>query len=195
MDKIVAFALPVLIGLAGCAHQAEHKPAATAATQPAATQPSSDSSASASNAGTCARDLDCAEGQLCVDGRCVSISDNLSLCTKVSVHFAFNDSGIPDSEKNGLERAARCLKADHALKLSIGGNADERGTEEYNLALADKRAHSVAEYLRALGASEAQLKTISYGKENPICQEHDEACWAQNRRADLAAAGAQKRHK
>ena len=103
------------------------------------------------------------------------------------VHFAFNRSDIDAADRDGLERAARCLKADHALHIAIDGNADERGTEEYNMALGDRRAHAVADYLRSLGASEQQLQTVSYGKENPLCSEHDEACWAQNRRADLMA--------
>jgi peptidoglycan-associated lipoprotein len=84
-----------------------------------------------------------------------------------------------------VERSARCLKADHALHVSIEGNADERGTEEYNMALGDRRATTVKGYLESLGASASQLKTVSYGKENPLCTEHDEECWAKNRRAEM----------
>jgi peptidoglycan-associated lipoprotein len=191
MRKIAIFAVVVL---AGCAHKPETKTATAA--KPAAPPPVAAAPATPSPS-SCARDLDCAEGQLCESGRCVNISDNLGLCTQTRVHFALNEALIADSEKPGLERASRCLKADRALTLSIEGNADERGTEEYNLALADKRARVVASYLRSLGASEAQLKTISYGKENPICSEHDESCWAQNRRADLASAQttSKKRHR
>jgi peptidoglycan-associated lipoprotein len=183
-----------LLVLFGCAHkqpevknEAKAVPASTAPPPVASTAPQS----------SCARDLDCADGQLCVDGRCVDISQNLGLCTNVRVHFDFNAYTLPDSEKAGLDRAARCLKADRALNIRVEGNADERGTEEYNLALADKRARVVADYLRALGASEAQLKTLSYGKENPICDGHDESCWQQNRRADLAVASASsaKKHR
>ena len=96
-------------------------------------------------------------------------------------------SDISSADATALQRAARCLKADRALHVSIEGNADERGTEEYNMALGDRRAHAVAEYLESLGACEQQLQTVSYGKENPLCTEHDEACWAQNRRAELMA--------
>jgi peptidoglycan-associated lipoprotein len=192
MRQVVAFT--ALVALAGCAHKPQTKTETTA--KPAAPPPVASTPPPAPSAGSCARDLDCPEGQLCVDGRCASIADNLALCTQVHIHFALNESLVPESEKPGLERAARCLKGDHGLTLKIEGNADERGTEEYNLALADKRAHAVAEYLRMLGASERQLKTISYGKENPICSEHDEACWAQNRRADVAAntSSTKKRH-
>jgi peptidoglycan-associated lipoprotein len=101
----------------------------------------------------------------------------------VRVHFPFNSSEILAADRPELERSARCLQAHQHIRLTIEGNADERGTEEYNLALGDRRAVSVARYLKKLGASEAQLKTISYGKERPICTQHGEACWAKNRRA------------
>jgi len=103
----------------------------------------------------------------------------------VRVHFDFNNAQIQDQDKPVLERAAACLKGDHQLHVTIEGNADERGTEEYNLALGDQRAHAVATYLERLGASAAQLKTVSYGKEQPECTEHDEACWSRNRRAAI----------
>jgi peptidoglycan-associated lipoprotein len=80
---------------------------------------------------------------------------------------------------------ARCLKGDHDLHVTIEGNADERGTEEWNIALGDKRATAVAEYLEHLGVSQAQLKTVSYGKERPLCEQHNEDCWSKNRRAAL----------
>jgi peptidoglycan-associated lipoprotein len=69
------------------------------------------------------------------------------------------------------------------LHVLIEGNADERGTEEWNIALGDKRATAVAEYLQRLGVSQPQLKTVSYGKERPLCEEHNEECWSKNRRA------------
>jgi peptidoglycan-associated lipoprotein len=106
-------------------------------------------------------------------------------CGVIRVHFDLNASTIQDSDKPSLEKAAQCLKTDKGLHVTIEGNADERGTEEYNLALGDQRARSVATYLERLGASGAQLKTVSYGKEQPECTEHDEACWSKNRRAAI----------
>ncbi len=103
------------------------------------------------------------------------------------VHFPTDSDLLPDDAKSGLERSARCLKADQALHVTIEGNADERGTEDYNMALGDRRANAVAKYMESLGASQQQLRTISYGKEKPLCTEHDEACWSQNRRAELHA--------
>jgi peptidoglycan-associated lipoprotein len=67
----------------------------------------------------------------------------------------------------------------------VQGYCDERGSEEYNLALGDKRASQAKEYLASLGVPDSQLKTISYGKEKQVCSEHDEECWQKNRRAHI----------
>jgi peptidoglycan-associated lipoprotein len=108
--------------------------------------------------------------------------DELGECG-VRVHFQYDSAELAELDREHLGHAAECLKADHALRVTIEGNADERGTEEYNLALGDKRAVAVAKYLSSLGASRDQLKTISYGEENPLCNEHAETCWVKNRRA------------
>jgi len=179
--------------LAGCAHHAEEKKETTPASK--ATAPTS--TPAASREATCNNDLDCTPSQLCIRGKCVDVSAGLAECSQVQVHFALNASELDPNDKPALERAGRCLKADHHLHVSVAGNADERGTEEYNLALGDRRATVVSKYLQALGSSPAQLSTVSYGKENPLCAEHDEACWAKNRRADLKATddATPKKHK
>jgi peptidoglycan-associated lipoprotein len=180
----------VLVGV-GCKHAQQNK--AQAPTQPVATAPAPPPQPEQPSG--CSRDLDCKDGQLCIRNACVDITPGLAECNNVRVHFPFNSSEIDDSDKAGLDRAARCLKAEQAMHVTVAGNADERGTQEYNLALGDRRARAVADYLKALGASDAQLKTLSYGKEQPLCNEHDEACWARNRRADLAVATPSKKHK
>ena len=73
-------------------------------------------------------------------------------------------------------------------KLVIEGNADERGSSEYNLALGDKRARAAEEFLTTMGIPNAQLTVISYGKDHPICTDQTEACWQKNRRAHITAA-------
>ncbi len=73
-------------------------------------------------------------------------------------------------------------------KLVIQGNADERGSEEYNLALGDKRARAAEDFLSTMGIPMAQLTIISYGKDKPVCTEETEACWQRNRRAHITAA-------
>ena len=113
-------------------------------------------------------------------------------CGAVRVHFALDSTDIADGDKPLLEKSAGCLKQDKKLHVTIEGNADERGTEEYNLSLGDKRARAVAQYLERLGVSGRQLKTVSYGKEQPECTEHDENCWSQNRRAAVKPASSPK---
>jgi peptidoglycan-associated lipoprotein len=72
-------------------------------------------------------------------------------------------------------------------KLTIEGHADERGSAEYNVALGDRRAGAAKDYLVGVGIPATQLDVISYGKERPVCQEHDEACWQRNRRIHIVA--------
>jgi peptidoglycan-associated lipoprotein len=184
MTRIFVVAAAVL-ALGACAHKPETK-SQTQGTTSASSQPSHTTDNTATP-NSCTRDLDCGPKQLCIRNQCVDISSDLAECTSVRVFFPLNSSEMSQDSTVGLERSARCLKADHALHVTIEGNADERGTEEYNLALGDRRATTVAKYLERLGASGAQLKTVSYGKENPLCVEHDEECWGKNRRADLEA--------
>lgn len=73
-------------------------------------------------------------------------------------------------------------------KLIVEGDTDERGSAEYNLALGDKRAHAAESFLISQGIPQNQLTVVSYGKERPVCEEHDEACWQKNRRAHITAA-------
>jgi peptidoglycan-associated lipoprotein len=176
--------------MGGCAHKQEQKAKAPATDDSSSTQMSKAPAPPPAAAKTCATDLDCGPKQLCINSRCVDITPDLAECTDVRVHFPFNSDAIDDSDKPKLDRSARCLKAEHALHIIIEGNADERGTQEYNMALGDRRARAVSGYLQSLGASQAQLATVSFGKENPECNEHDEACWAKNRRAALKGKGA-----
>jgi peptidoglycan-associated lipoprotein len=73
-------------------------------------------------------------------------------------------------------------------KLIVEGDTDERGSAEYNLALGDKRAHAAEGFLISQGIPPTQLTVVSYGKERPVCEDHDEACWQKNRRAHITAA-------
>jgi peptidoglycan-associated lipoprotein len=135
----------------------------------------------------CQRDWQCGDGSLCIEGRCVAITAGLEACKSGRVHFDFDQDAVHPNEYSALQRMARCLKADHKMHIDIDGNTDERGTLEYNLALGDKRARAVAGYLRDLGVSDKQIGTVTYGKDRPLCSEHDEACWKENRRAGLVA--------
>ncbi len=97
----------------------------------------------------------------------------------------------PDAE-SALKRDAQTLsdiiRQYPDFKLTVEGHCDARGSEEYNLALGDARAKQTKEYLATLGLPEGQLQLISYGKDRPVCNDQDEACWQKNRRAHLTQA-------
>jgi peptidoglycan-associated lipoprotein len=98
------------------------------------------------------------------------------------IHFGYNDSSIQEQDGSVLKSNASWLQAHPQTKAQVEGFCDERGSEEYNIALGAKRAQAGKEYLATLGISDSRMSTISYGKELPLCTEHDESCWQQNRR-------------
>jgi peptidoglycan-associated lipoprotein len=106
-----------------------------------------------------------------------------------TVHFGYNEYNVEDNDKSVLGRQAQWLAKYPAVKVTVEGHADERGTREYNLALGARRANAVKEYLVSQGVSTARVETVSYGKERPICTDSNEACWAQNRRGVTTISG------
>lgn len=179
----------VLFVVAGCAHHQTQE--AKSATAPAsATIAPASTAQSTPQPATCSVDLDCKSGQLCMQGRCADAA-TLPECTNVAVHFDFDRAELHADEQAKLDTFARCIKAQPSSHFTVAGNCDERGTEEYNLALGDKRARSVAEYLERQGVTSDRLRTVSYGKERPICGGHEESCWSKNRRAELRRETAQ----
>lgn len=136
-------------------------------------------------AARCATDADCASSELCVGSTCRAITPELAECTTAAAHFSFDQSTLRDEDLPILQRAARCLMNAPGLRVTVEGHADERGTTMYNVALGNRRAAAVEAYLVSLGAASTQIRTVSYGKERPMCYEHDERCYAQNRRARL----------
>ncbi len=105
------------------------------------------------------------------------------------IHFDFDKYFIRDDAKPVLEANAAWLKKFPTIAILIEGHCDERGTEEYNMALGDRRAKSTLDYLVSLGISSDKLKTISYGKSQPIASGHDEVSWQMNRRAVFKIVG------
>ncbi len=97
------------------------------------------------------------------------------------VNFEFDKSDIRDVDKPKLQAIADFLRSYGDAKILIAGNCDERGTIEYNIALGERRAYAARDYLKSLGTSEGRLDTISYGKERPKVQGHDEESWLINR--------------
>lgn len=99
------------------------------------------------------------------------------------VFYDLNQSAVRTDAKATLDKQAAWLAKYGSVNVQIAGNCDERGTEEYNLALGERRAHSAASYLKAKGVATARLTTISYGKDRPTAQGSTEQAWAQNRNA------------
>ena len=101
------------------------------------------------------------------------------------VYFSYNESAIPASEQGKVANAALFLMQNPGVVLLVEGNCDERGTNEYNMSLGEFRAQAVRERLAAAGISADRVQTVSYGEEKPAAFGHDEASWAQNRRAEF----------
>ena len=102
-----------------------------------------------------------------------------------TIHFDFDSSVIKTSEKPNLAQVAQVLNSDPSTKLLIEGNCDERGTEEYNRSLGERRALAAREALAALGVDPMRIRTLSNGKDKPVNPGHDENSWSQNRRDDF----------
>lgn len=98
------------------------------------------------------------------------------------IHFGYNDSTIQEQDGSVLRSNASWLQSHPQTRVQVEGYCDERGSEEYNIALGAKRAQAGKDYLATLGISDSRMSTISYGKELPLCTDHDESCWSQNRR-------------
>jgi peptidoglycan-associated lipoprotein len=113
------------------------------------------------------------------------LNDPASILAKRSVYFPFDVSAVQDADKPILEAHGKYLGEHPDRKVRVEGNADERGSNEYNLALGQRRAESVKKMLELGGAKSSQIETVSYGEEKPVCTEHNEACWSQNRRSDI----------
>lgn len=106
--------------------------------------------------------------------------------------FDFDRYNVQDSYKPALKTIAGWISKNAGPKLSIEGHCDDRGTNEYNLALGERRAKAVKDYLVSLGVPSSRLETISFGAEKPLCTEHTEECWAKNRRAHFVVLGRSK---
>ena len=104
---------------------------------------------------------------------------------KRSVYFDFDSYSVKSDYDSLLKAHAQYLQSHPQRHILIQGNTDERGTAEYNLALGQKRAEAVKKALEADGVSDSQMEAVSLGKEKPVALGHDEASWAQNRRADI----------
>ena len=98
------------------------------------------------------------------------------------IYFDFDKATLTPSAQDNLLRKAEWLRENSDVTVTIEGHCDARGTNEYNLALGDRRAESAKAFLVDLGIAASRITTISYGEERPVCSQQDEECWAKNRR-------------
>lgn len=151
--------------------------------------------------GECRTDADCPKGKVCKGGRCVE--EEVSGCQPGScgpgkkcqngvcvwacefqtIYFDYNEYALTTDARNILGKNVECAKT-IGLPIKIEGHCDERGTEEYNLALGQRRANAAKRFLSNRGVN-TRLETISYGEEKPVCTESNENCWWRNRRAEF----------
>lgn len=106
------------------------------------------------------------------------------LQTKIKdIYFDYDKYDMRDDAKPVMKEVADMLSKNRKIKVIIEGHCDERGTNEYNLGLGDRRANSAKQYMASLGIPSGKIETISYGEEKPVCSEQAEECWGKNRRA------------
>jgi len=170
MKKIILSILLVNL-LAACASEKAKETVSEPATTPAATQAAEPAAGTAETAQTAtAPEAASAEA---------AIPDNRS------VFFPFDVDAVQPNDQATVQAHGAYLGKNKDVKVRVEGNADERGSSEYNLALGQRRANNVKKALIVSGAKASQIQTVSFGEEKPRCSEHNESCWSQNRRADI----------
>lgn len=148
----------------------------------------------------CAQDADCGAGQRCENERCVAdpaaaeaadaasragaLPPECADASEFTVRFGFDQATLAGDAQQKLQGLADCLRQAPATRVVAQGHADERGTTQYNIALAARRAEAARKYLADLGLT-GRVETVSYGEEQPLCTESNEECWARNRRVEF----------
>ena len=176
----LALALALSVGIVGCGKpkpQPVPEPPATPAVPPPAPEPPPDAAPALSE-----------YDQL----RQKSIDEIEKMGLLGDIHFDLDRSDLRDQDRQTLSQNADTLKKFDFLTITVEGHCDERGSVEYNLALGERRAKVAYDYLVSLGVSASRLKTVSYGKEVPLCQDSTEECFARNRRGHFAVTGKSK---
>lgn len=140
-------------------------------------------------AGTCGSDRDCTGGATCQAGKCVAASSSevpaeCEDAARFTIRFGFDQATLTGESQGTLQALSDCLKAAPARRVTVQGNADERGTAQYNLALGARRADAARKYLSDLGVA-GSIDTVSFGEDRPVCRQANEECWAKNRRDDF----------
>ena len=117
------------------------------------------------------------------------LKDPNNILSKRQIYFEYDKFEIKDEYKGVVEAHAKYLRENPGSKMLIQGNADERGSREYNVGLGQRRSDTVKRALILLGARDSQIESVSLGEEKPVCVDHAEGCWAKNRRDDMLYNG------
>jgi len=117
------------------------------------------------------------------------LKDPNNILSKRSIYFEFDSFVVEDKYKAQIDAHAKYLSANRSAKVTLQGHTDERGSREYNIALGQKRADAVKRAMTLMGVQDVVIETVSYGKEKPKREGHDEAAWAENRRVDIVYFG------
>jgi len=176
LNSIIA-AVAIATGLAGCATTESQDSSTTGGAAPASgSKPAAASTGTASGGPVASRSTGS-----------TAAASGARPDTKRSVYYEFDKYEIKPEYRTLVESHARWLKANPQAKIVIEGNADERGSREYNVALGQRRAESVTKMMVLMGARAEQIEAISWGEEKPRSGGHDETSWTENRRADFGA--------
>ena len=138
----------------------------------------------------CTNDGACGSGKACQAGKCVTsgpVACPAGGGRMLPVFFGFNEAVLTKEAQANLAKNAACIKDRAFVKVTVEGNTDDRGTVEYNLQLGQRRAEAAKKFMVNLGVPAKAVKTVSFGKERPVCTDQVESCWSQNRRADFLA--------
>ena len=171
--RVLSFCIPLaLLLVGGCATQSKNDEASSS--QSSAASPSSSSSSSSRAAAPSSRAM-----------RGVVTRDAAGKPTNRSVYYDYDQSTLSDGDRKLVEAHAQYLRQHPDAKVRVEGNADERGSKEYNLALGQRRAETVTKAMEILGIKDQRVEAVSYGEEKPKATGHDENAWAENRRSDI----------
>ena len=181
----------MIAAIAGCASTGSEDAAPVEDKAPAATAPGAGTGAT--TAGTTTAPIGGVSGGAGAPASgatsAAALKDPRNILSKRNIYFDYDQFTVKDEYKAIVEAHAKYLQANRGARAIIQGNTDERGTREYNIALGQKRADAVKNLMLLLGATEIQIETVSFGKEKPRREGHDESSWAENRRADIVHAG------
>jgi peptidoglycan-associated lipoprotein len=179
-SRFLLVALALVLPLAGCARKKPATPPASAP-QPLTQEIAAPSPQSPREADPVASPLD---GELVV-----AQEHAYRIGLLGDVFFAFDLATLDEAARERLARNADFLRQRPEFTVTIQGHCDERGTNDYNLALGERRAQSARDYLISLGIDGSRLLTVSFGEERPACTASDESCWQRNRRAHFLLSG------